>query len=185
MESYRIVPTWAHYQSICTFSLSITIRTYLGFILFSVWTKQISKVKTLKCYEKPVNGHNYGKNMSYNDKRSKNNYCVSKGMNSRAISKKVKNRLKSKTIKVLQKSSLLYKHIINYHQGALIYAFEHAYEFNPGTINSLITLITNIYKWALSIVSSILKHFNQQWFFSMILGLISDLTDLVKPKRLI
>ena len=69
--------------------------------------------------------------------------------------------------------------------GALIYAFEHAYEFNPGTINSLITLITNIYKWALSIVSSILKHFNQQWFFSMILGLISDLTDLVKPKRLI
>ena len=78
-------------------------------------------MKFLKCYEKTVKRHYFGRYISNKAYKGINKYSDSQGMNLRVISRKVKNRSKSKTIKELQKSSLPYRRDIN-HMTELIYS---------------------------------------------------------------
>ena len=59
----------------------LIIKSGIGFIPLSVWSKQCSKVKIMTCYEKAVKGYNYDHYISNNVYNGINNYSDSQGMN--------------------------------------------------------------------------------------------------------
>ena len=62
---------------------------HFTYLILKLARDQFSKVKILKCYEKPVKGHFYGKFISNNTYKSLNNYFDDQGMNSRVNPRKV------------------------------------------------------------------------------------------------